>query len=55
MCVCTCVQACACNYKGPWRPEGMRFPGAGVTGVCQPSNVLGTELGVWASGSSMYS
>lgn len=30
-----CAYECSC----PWRPEeSMRYPGAGVTGGCEPSN-----------------
>lgn len=43
MCVCACACMCACTCIYSWRPEeGVRSPGAGLTGVYK-SPVVGAE------------
>lgn len=41
MFVCLCVGMCSHECKCPWKPgEGVGFPGSGVTGICEPPDVV---------------
>jgi hypothetical protein len=44
--VCVCVCVCVCVWCLRWLEEGVKFPGAGVTGCLGfHVQVLGTKLG----------
>lgn len=56
--MCLCVHVCvhtlvsACEFRHPWRPEDVRFPGAGVSGSYELLDV-GARNQTWVVGKSV--